>query len=99
MVTAHPNQRIAAVAQSGMISAVLAWAFPKQRLKWWSTMVGNCSLTRLRIEGTSIELIAFNETQHLSPGLTTVQPPTPAVQLAKTVVKTVTRRPMAANSQ
>ena len=99
MVTAHPNQRIAAVAHSGMISAVLAWAFPQQRLKWWSTMVGNCSLTRLRIEGTSIELIAFNETQHLSPGLTTVQPPTPAVQLTKTVMKTVTRRPTAANSQ
>ena len=98
MVTAHPNQRIAAVAHSGMISAVLAWAFPEQRLKWWSTMVGNCSLTRLRIEGTAIELIAVNETQHLSPELTTVQPPAPAVQLTKTVVKTVTRRPTATKS-
>ncbi len=91
MVAAHPNQRIAAVAHSGMISAVLAWIFPEERLKWWLTMVGNCSLTRLQVDGASIKLLGVNENQHLTPELTTVQPPAATVQLSKAVVKTVTR--------
>ena len=89
MVEAHPNQRIVAVAHAGTISSVLAWAFPEQRLKWWLTLVGNCSLTRLRVDGAQITLLAVNETQHLVVDITTVQPPDRAVQATKKVMETV----------
>jgi broad specificity phosphatase PhoE len=99
MVETHPNQRIAVVAHSGVISSVLAWAFPEQRLKWWLTTVGNCSLTRLRADGAHIELLAVNETQHLAPEVTTVQPPDRAVQLTKKVMETVEPVRNATNSK
>ncbi len=99
MVTAHPNQRIGAVAHAGTISSVLAWAFPEQRLKWWLTLMSNCSLTRLRLDGSQIELLAVNETQHLVPAVTTVQPPDHAVQATKTVMKTVKPAKKTINSQ
>src|SRR5258706_15688805 len=88
MVEAHPNQRIVAVAHAGTISSVLAWAFPEQRLKWWLTLVSNCSLTRVRVDGSQITLLAVNETQHLVAEVTT-QPPDRAVQATKQVMKTV----------
>jgi broad specificity phosphatase PhoE len=88
MVEAHPNQRIVAVAHAGTISSVLAWAFPEQRLQWWLTLVGNCSLTRVRVDGSQITLLAVNETQHLVAEVTT-QPPDRAVQVTKEVMKTV----------
>ncbi len=89
IVAAHLNQQIAVVAHAGVIASVLAWVFPEQRLKWWLTTVNNCSLTRLRVNGEHIELLAANETQHLAPTQTTAQPPTPAVEAMKTVMKTV----------
>lgn len=99
MVETHPNQRIAVVAHSGVISSVLAWAFPEQRLKWWLTTVSNCSLTRLRVDGAHIELLTVNETQHLAPEVTTVQPPDRAVQLTKKVMETVEPVKDATNSK
>ena len=99
MVETHPNQRIAAVAHSGVISAVLAWAFPEQRLKWWLTTVGNCSLTRLQLHGAQIELVAVNETQHLAPEVTPPQPPDRAVQLTKKVMEAVKPGEKAANTK
>jgi len=99
MVEAHPNHRIVAVAHAGTISSVLAWAFPEQRLKWWLTLVGNCSLTRLRVDGSQINLLAVNETQHLVAEVTTVQPPDRAVQLTKKVMETVKPNEMVTNSK
>jgi broad specificity phosphatase PhoE len=98
MVAAHPNQRIAVVAHSGVISATLAWAFPEQRVKWWLTTVGNCSLTRLRVQGAQIELLAVNETQHLAPEAPTHQPPDRAVQATQKVMEVVKPGKKPANS-
>ena len=89
IMTAHPDQQAVVVAHAGVISSVLAWVFPEQRLKWWLTTVGNCSLTRLRVNGAHIELLAVNVTQHLAPAQTTTQPPTPTVEATKAVMKTV----------
>lgn len=89
IVAVHPNQQVVVVAHSGVISSVLAWVFPEQRLKWWLTTVNNCSLTQFRIDGAHIELLAVNETQHLAPEVTTYQPPTRAVEATKKVMETV----------
>ncbi|MEP7289393.1 MAG: histidine phosphatase family protein [Chloroflexota bacterium] len=89
IVAAHPNQRVVVVAHSGVVSSVLAWEFPEQRLHWWLTTVGNCSLTRLQVDDTHIELLGVNETQHLAPEAITDQPPDRAVQATKTVMQTV----------
>jgi broad specificity phosphatase PhoE len=99
MVEAHPNQRIVAVAHAGTISSVLAWAFPEQRLQWWLTLVGNCSLTRVRVDGSQITLLGVNETQHLVAEVTTVQPPDRAVQVTKQVMKTVKPTAKVTNSR
>jgi len=87
----HLNQRIVVVAHMGTISAVLAWAFPDQRLKWWRTSVDNCSLTRLSVNAAQITLLAVNQNQHLSPEIAPVQPPPPdrAVQATRKVMETV----------
>jgi broad specificity phosphatase PhoE len=89
MAAAHPDQQVITVAHSGVISSALAWAFPEQRLHWWLTTVKNCSLTRLRINGAQIELLAVNDTHHLAPVETTAQQPTKAVEATKAVMQTV----------
>jgi broad specificity phosphatase PhoE len=89
MVAEHPDQRIAVVAHSGVISATLAWAFPEQRVKWWLTTVENCSFTRLRMQEAQIELLAVNEIQHLTPAATPAQAPDRAVQATKKVMEVV----------
>jgi len=99
IVEAHPNQRIVVVAHSGVISSILAWVFPEQRLKWWLTTVSNCSLTRFRVDGSHIELLAVNETQYLAPGLIVLQPPDRTVQVTKKVMETVKPREQATNSK
>ncbi len=85
----YPNQRLAVVTHSGVISSVLAWYFPEQRLQWWLNTVGNCSLTRLQVEGTQAKLLAVNEIQHLSPAVVTTQPPARTVRVAKKVQQAV----------
>jgi len=99
MVEAHPNQRVVAVAHAGTISSVLAWAFPEQRLQWWLTLVGNCSLTRLRVDGSEITLLAVNETQHLVAEVATIQPPDRAVQVTNQIMKTVKPTANVTNAQ
>jgi len=89
ILAAQSRQRIVVVAHSGVISAVLAWIFPEQRLKWWLTTVGNCSLTELRAEGNHFTLLSANQTQHIMPSEATTQAPDRAVQLTKKVVETV----------
>ncbi len=89
IVAAHPDQRIVVVAHAGVVSSVLAWMFPEQRLKWWRTTVENCSLTKLSIDEAHIELLIVNQVQHLSPAQTTAQPPDPAVEATKAVMETV----------
>jgi broad specificity phosphatase PhoE len=88
IVAMHPDQRVAVVAHSGVISSALAWFFPDQRLHWWTTRVGNCSLTRLQVSGARAELLAINETHHLTPVSVTIQPPSRAVKVATRVLQT-----------
>jgi broad specificity phosphatase PhoE len=88
VVARHPNQRVAVVVHNGVICSALAWFFPEQRLHWWMTTVGNCSLTRLTVVGARAELLAVNETQHLTPEVATTQPPARTVSLAKKVLQT-----------
>ncbi len=87
IVAAHPEQRIAVVAHSGVISSTLAWFFPAQRLRWWTTRPGNCSLTRLRVEGTRAEMLALADVGHLAPVSATAQWPTRAARAASRVVR------------
>jgi broad specificity phosphatase PhoE len=88
LVARHPDQRVAVVAHNGVISSALAWFFPQQRLHWWMTRVDNCSLTRLQVDGARAELLAVNETHHLTPVPLTAQPPSPVVKLATRVLQT-----------
>src|SRR5512144_2353235 len=83
IVAKHPNQRVAVVAHSGVISAALSWYLPEKRWRWWRTTVGNCSLTRFKVEGNRSELLAVNDIQHLSHMIVTTQPPTKTVEVAK----------------
>jgi 2,3-bisphosphoglycerate-dependent phosphoglycerate mutase len=83
IVARHPNQRIAVIAHAGVISAALSWYLPEKRWLWWRTTVSNCSLTRFSVEGNRVELLAVNDIQHLSPVLTSTQPPTKTVEIAK----------------
>ncbi|HEX7588057.1 MAG TPA: histidine phosphatase family protein [Anaerolineae bacterium] len=94
IVAAHPNQRVVVVAHSGVISAILAWCFPEERGEWWLTTVSNCSLTRLSVEKTQIQIRGVDETQHLSSEVVTTQPPDRAVQLAKKILATLKRSPL-----
>ncbi len=83
IVARHPNQRVAVVAHAGVISAALSWYLPEERWRWWRTIVSNCSLTRFSVEGNRAELLAVNDTQHLSPALVTTQPATKTVEMAE----------------
>lgn len=83
IIDRHPNQRVAVVAHSGVISAALTWYFPEKRWRWWRTTVSNCSLTRFKIKGNRAELLAFNDKEHLNPLLITTQPPTKSVEIAE----------------
>jgi len=83
IVARHPDQRVAVVAHAGVISATLSWYLPEKRWRWWRTTVSNCSLTRFRVEGNRAELLAVNDNQHLSPVVSTTQPPTKTVEIAK----------------
>jgi broad specificity phosphatase PhoE len=83
IVARHPNQRVAVIAHSGVISAALSWYLPEKRWRWWRTTVSNCSITRFKVDGNHTELLAVNDIQHLSPGMVTTQPPTITVEIAK----------------
>ena len=85
IVARHPNQRVAVITHSGVISAALSWYLPEKRWHWWRTTVSNCSLTRFRVEGKLVELLAVNDIKHLSPVDITTQPPTKTVEIAKAV--------------
>jgi broad specificity phosphatase PhoE len=65
LITRHQGQTISVVTHGGVISGVLAWFLPRERGRWWRDTVDNCSVTRLKVEGTSAELTLFNSTQHL----------------------------------
>ena len=91
IVARHPDGRVAVVAHCGVICAALVWYFPQQRLQWWMTRVGNCSLTRLRVDGTCAELLGVDETAHLTPVSATNQPPAQTVSAAVRALQS--RRP------
>jgi broad specificity phosphatase PhoE len=85
IVATHPDQRVAVISHSGVISAALSWYLPEKRWRWWRTTVGNCSMTRFKVEGNRAELLAVNDIQHLSPVIVTTQPPASTVEIAKEV--------------
>lgn len=85
VVARHPDQRVAVVTHSGVISAALSWYFPTKRWSWWRLTVGNCSLTRFKIDAARAELLAVNDTKHLKPSTVTTQPAAEPVEIAKTV--------------
>ncbi len=85
IIAKHPNQRVAVVAHSGVISAALSWYLPEKRLLWWRTTVNNCSLTRLSVENNQAKLLDVNDIRHLGPIPITTQPPTKTVEIAKQV--------------
>ena len=85
IVARHPNQRVAVITHAGAISAALSWYLPEKRWHWWRTTSSNCSLTRFKVDGNRVELLAVNDIQHLSPALITTQPPTKTVEIAKAV--------------
>ena len=95
IVGAHPDQRVVVVAHAGVISSTLAWYFPEERGEWWLTIVRNCSLTRLAVDGAHAQILGVDETQHLHPEEVTTQPPDRAVQVAKTIVPAVRKSPVA----
>jgi broad specificity phosphatase PhoE len=94
----HPNQRVVIVVHTGVISSVLAWYFPEQRIKWWLHTVGNCSLTRLAVDDGSVKILGIDETKHLSPNIVTTQKPDRAVQVAEKIPLAV-NRPQAVRNQ
>ncbi len=94
MIAAHSNQRVVVVAHSGVISSVLAWYFPEERGEWWLTTVRNCSLTRLAVNGTKIQILGVDETSHLHPEEMTQQKPDRAVRLAKAILAILKRSPL-----
>jgi broad specificity phosphatase PhoE len=67
LIAHHSGESISIVTHGGVISGVLAWFLPAERRRWWRETVDNCSLTRLRVEGTAAELTLFNDTCHLKP--------------------------------
>jgi broad specificity phosphatase PhoE len=67
LIAHHPGESISLVTHGGVISGVLAWFMPAERRRWWRETVDNCSLTRLRVEGTAAELTLFNDTCHPKP--------------------------------
>lgn len=83
IVARHPDQRVAVVTHSGVISAALSWYLPEKRWYWWRTTVSNCSLTRFSVKGKRVELLAVNDIKHLSSVDITTQPPTKIVEIAK----------------
>ncbi len=90
LLAKHPDERVAVVVHSGVISAVLAWYYPRRRRRWWRYTVDNCSLTRLLVDGAKAELLTVNDTNHLRPEITTQQPPAPAVEVAKSAEQKIT---------
>ncbi|MGB8643794.1 MAG: histidine phosphatase family protein [Anaerolineae bacterium] len=92
LIAQHPNQRIAVVVHSGIISSVLAWYFPERRRHWWSYTMDNCSLTKLLIDGTHAQLVRVNNTDHLRPEETTTQPPAESVIAVTGVEKAVDKK-------
>ncbi len=89
VVKRHEGGKVAIVTHSGVISSILAWYFPQNRRRYWVYVVDNCSLTRLRINGAKAEIIAVNDSKHLSDALTTKQPPAAPVQVAKDAEKKI----------
>lgn len=94
IIAADVDQRTVVVAHSGVISSVLAWYLPEERGKWWLTIVGNCSLTRLAVENGKALILGVGETQHLPKQATTRQSPAPAAQLAKGIVAARKQSPL-----
>jgi probable phosphoglycerate mutase len=83
IVAKHPEQRVAVVTHSGVISAALSWYLPEKRWQWWRMIVGNCSITRFNVIGKHAELLAVNDVQHLSPAPITTQPAAKTVEIVK----------------
>jgi len=83
IVAKHPGKRVAVVTHSGVISAALSWYLPEKRWQWYRMIAGNCSLTRLNVEGSHAALLAVSDVQHLSPASQTTHPAAATVEIVK----------------
>lgn len=61
----HTGGRLGIVVHGGVISSVLSWYFPRERRRWWHDTVGNCSITRIALDGSAAKLIEFDSVAHL----------------------------------
>jgi broad specificity phosphatase PhoE len=65
ILRAHPQGRVGLVAHGGVIVGVMAWYMPRERQRWWRAPVGNCSITRLRVDGNGAQVLTFDDLTHL----------------------------------
>lgn len=86
----HPDQTVAIVTHGEVVSGVLIWYRPQERRRLWRETVDNCSLTRVKVEGTRADLLSFNEIGHLQ---SLVVRPFPASSIQLTEVNPVAGAP------
>jgi probable phosphoglycerate mutase len=65
LLQAHEQGCVGIVAHGGVVSSVMAWYFPEERVRWWRETVGNCSITRLEVAQAQARLIVFDQVAHL----------------------------------
>ena len=58
--------RVGIVAHGGVVSSVMTWYFPEERVRWWRETVGNCSITRLDVAEARARVIVFDQVTHLA---------------------------------
>ncbi len=61
----HTQGRLGVVVHGGVISSIMAWYFPRERRKWWTETVGNCSITRLEVSERGARLLEYDSVTHL----------------------------------
>lgn len=61
----HPSGTVIVVAHGGTLRAMLAYLLAEEMAKWWAYDLGNCTLTRVAVEGGKARLLALNDGAHL----------------------------------
>lgn len=84
LVKKYQDARVGVVTHAGVISSLLSWIKPQNRWHYWTTTVGNCSLTHFRFNASAVQLLEVNNSDHLRQ-VETAQPPTPAVEVVQKV--------------
>ncbi|MBC7251776.1 MAG: histidine phosphatase family protein [Anaerolineae bacterium] len=68
IVASHPQETVVVVAHGGTIRAILAHFLAGEFGNWWGYTLGNCTLTRLAVDGGEARLLVLNDTAHLEGG-------------------------------